>query len=68
MVQAELDQCKNDICSYSEALLPSHPSLKLVANSEQCLSKHVSRRLITMEKIREHKVSNTIALHEEWKE
>ncbi|XP_074606384.1 tRNA (guanine(10)-N(2))-methyltransferase TRMT11-like isoform X2 [Acropora palmata] len=44
--------------SYSEALLPSHPSLKLVANSEQCLSKHVSRRLITMEKIREHKIED----------
>ncbi|XP_068737691.1 tRNA (guanine(10)-N2)-methyltransferase homolog isoform X1 [Montipora capricornis] len=44
--------------SYSEALIPSHPCLKLVANSEQCLSKHVSRRLITMEKIKEHKTGD----------
>lgn len=44
--------------SYSEALIPSHPCLKLVANSEQCLSRHVSRRLITMEKVKEHKIGH----------
>ncbi|XP_078384389.1 tRNA (guanine(10)-N(2))-methyltransferase TRMT11-like isoform X2 [Oculina patagonica] len=37
---------------------PSHPCLKLVANSEQCLSRNVSRRLITMEKVKEHKVGS----------
>ena len=41
---------------YSEELIPSHPCLKLVSNSEQCLSRHVSRRLITMEKVKENKV------------
>ncbi|KAJ7370621.1 tRNA methyltransferase 11 [Desmophyllum pertusum] len=41
---------------YSEALIPSHPCLRLVANSEQCLSRNVSRRLITMEKVKEHTV------------
>lgn len=45
-----------NICSYSEALIPSHPCLRLVANSEQCLSRNVSRRLITMEKVKEHTV------------
>ncbi|KAL9961722.1 hypothetical protein ACROYT_G030722 [Oculina patagonica] len=44
--------------SYSEAFIPSHPCLKLVANSEQCLSRNVSRRLITMEKVKEHKVGS----------
>lgn len=44
--------------SYSEALIPSHPCLKLVANSEQCLSRHVSRRLITMEKVKQHKIGH----------
>lgn len=46
------------LCSYSEALIPSHPCLRLVANSEQCLSRNVSRRLITMEKVKEHKVNS----------
>ena len=35
---------------YSEALIPSHPCLSLVASSEQHLQRHVARRLITMEK------------------
>ena len=35
---------------YSEEKLPRHPSLKLVANCEQILSTHISRRLIVMEK------------------
>ncbi|XP_008201367.1 tRNA (guanine(10)-N2)-methyltransferase homolog [Tribolium castaneum] len=37
---------------YSEAGLPSHPCLKLVANSEQILTKITSRRLLTFEKVR----------------
>lgn len=36
---------------YSEANLPVHPCLKMVANSEQILSAHISRRLLTYEKI-----------------
>lgn len=42
--------------SYAEEYIPSHPCLRLVANSEQCLSRNVSRRLITMEKIKEHTI------------
>lgn len=38
---------------YSENGLPAHPCLKLVGNSEQVLSKHTSRRLLTYEKINE---------------
>lgn len=45
---------------YSEELIPSHPCLKLVSNSEQCLSRHVSRRLITMEKIKENKLEDPL--------
>ncbi|XP_022826153.1 tRNA (guanine(10)-N2)-methyltransferase homolog [Spodoptera litura] len=36
---------------YQESQLPSHPCLKLVANSEQVLSKLAARRLLTYEKI-----------------
>lgn len=39
--------------TYTEDGLPSHPCLKLVANSEQVLSKLTSRRLLTFEKIEE---------------
>lgn len=35
---------------YMEESLPSHPCLKLVANTEQVLSKFTSRRLLTFEK------------------
>ncbi|CAH3123253.1 unnamed protein product [Porites lobata] len=45
---------------YSEELIPSHPCLKLVSNSEQCLSRHVSRRLITMEKVKENKLEDPL--------
>nr|CAD7402444.1 unnamed protein product [Timema poppensis] len=38
---------------YDEEKLPSHPCLKLVANSEQILSTYTSRRLITLEKLQE---------------
>lgn len=38
---------------YSDEGLPSHLSMKLVANSEQVLSKYTSRRLLTFEKIEE---------------
>ncbi|KAF9406510.1 hypothetical protein HW555_013153 [Spodoptera exigua] len=36
---------------YQESQLPSHPCLKLVANSEQVLSKLAARRLLTYEKV-----------------
>ncbi|XP_072029673.1 tRNA (guanine(10)-N(2))-methyltransferase homolog [Amphiura filiformis] len=35
---------------YTDDMIPHHPCLKLVANSEQILTSMVSRRLITMEK------------------
>ncbi|GBP89335.1 tRNA (guanine(10)-N2)-methyltransferase homolog [Eumeta japonica] len=38
---------------YDESMLPSHPCLKLVANSEQILTKLTARRLLTYEKISE---------------
>ena len=36
---------------YSDDKLPSHPNLKLVANCEQWLSTHTSRRCLVMEKV-----------------
>lgn len=42
--------------SYSEEMVPLHPCLRLISNSEQTLSSHTSRRLITMEKIKEPEV------------
>ncbi|RZC34191.1 tRNA (guanine(10)-N2)-methyltransferase -like, partial [Asbolus verrucosus] len=42
---------------YQESGLPSHPCLKLVANSEQVLTKITSRRLLTFEKIRHPSVT-----------
>ncbi|XP_037087247.1 tRNA (guanine(10)-N2)-methyltransferase homolog [Pollicipes pollicipes] len=38
---------------YAADRLPGHPCLRLVANSEQPLTRHSSRRLLTMEKWRE---------------
>nr|CAI5823397.1 unnamed protein product [Callosobruchus analis] len=38
---------------YTESVLPQHPCLQLVSNSEQTLSKVTSRRLLTFEKARE---------------
>ncbi|XP_058422328.1 tRNA (guanine(10)-N2)-methyltransferase homolog isoform X8 [Diceros bicornis minor] len=37
---------------YVEEMVPSHPCLKLISNCEQKLSSHTSRRLITMEKVK----------------
>lgn len=42
---------------YTEEIIPRHPCLKLISNCEQMLSSHTSRRLITMEKVKEFKVS-----------
>lgn len=41
---------------YCEEMIPLHPCLRLVSNCEQTLSSHTSRRLITMEKIKEPEV------------
>ncbi|XP_031757878.1 tRNA (guanine(10)-N2)-methyltransferase homolog isoform X3 [Xenopus tropicalis] len=38
---------------YTEEVLPRHPCLKLISNCEQMLSSHTSRRLITMEKVKD---------------
>ncbi|XP_014348366.1 tRNA (guanine(10)-N2)-methyltransferase homolog isoform X2 [Latimeria chalumnae] len=38
---------------YTEEIIPQHPCLKLISNCEQTLSSHTSRRLITMEKVKE---------------
>jgi tRNA (guanine10-N2)-methyltransferase len=40
---------------YDPSLLPQHPCLRLVANSEQPLSGSISRRLVTMEKVEPYK-------------
>ncbi|KAL9864860.1 tRNA (guanine(10)-N(2))-methyltransferase TRMT11 isoform 2-T2 [Geothlypis trichas] len=40
---------------YTEDIIPRHPCLKLISNCEQLLSSHTSRRLITMEKVKEFK-------------
>lgn len=50
---------------YNEDGLPKHPCLELVANSEQILNTHTSRRLLTYEKLVEfnedvHLVTNSI--------
>ncbi len=41
------------IVTYDESLLPTHPCFKLFSNDEQQLNRTVSRRLLTMVKIRE---------------
>uniref|UniRef100_A0A3Q3GZU3 tRNA (guanine(10)-N(2))-methyltransferase TRMT11 n=1 Tax=Kryptolebias marmoratus TaxID=37003 RepID=A0A3Q3GZU3_KRYMA len=38
---------------YSDEMIPGHPCLRQISNCEQALSSHTSRRLITMEKIKE---------------
>ncbi|KAF3691652.1 tRNA (guanine(10)-N2)-methyltransferase -like protein [Channa argus] len=38
---------------YCDEMVPLHPCLRLISNCEQTLSSHTSRRLITMEKIKE---------------
>eukprot|EP00924_Labyrinthula_sp_SR-Ha-C_P012562 snap_masked-scaffold_10-processed-gene-10.26-mRNA-1 protein AED:0.22 eAED:0.22 QI:0/0/0/0.33/1/1/3/0/519 len=43
-----------NVQNYSDNILPKHKCLKLISNSEDCLTTKYSRRLITMKKIREH--------------
>ncbi|MBV95080.1 tRNA (guanine(10)-N2)-methyltransferase, partial [Eschrichtius robustus] len=44
---------------YTEEMVPWHPCLKLISNCEQKLSSHTSRRLITMEKVKEFEGSTS---------
>ncbi|XP_065844049.1 tRNA (guanine(10)-N2)-methyltransferase homolog [Oscarella lobularis] len=46
---------------YEPSLIPVHPGLKLIANSEQVISGHASRRLLTMEKTTESKNDATVS-------
>jgi tRNA (guanine10-N2)-methyltransferase len=41
---------------YSEERLPMHPCFHLVANSEQALTTYTSRRLLTLEKVKDPQV------------
>jgi hypothetical protein len=50
--------------TYSEAEVPSHPALALVANSEQILTSRYSRRLITMQKLGAYDSVAATAFHE----
>ncbi|XP_018612480.1 tRNA (guanine(10)-N(2))-methyltransferase TRMT11 [Scleropages formosus] len=47
---------------YRDEIVPQHPCLRLVSNCEQTLSSHTSRRLITMEKVKEVEDSDELAL------
>jgi len=50
---------------YDPSLLPEHPCLQLLTNSEQILTNHSSRRLITMEKIMEpEEAENSAIIHD----
>ncbi|CAL8248226.1 unnamed protein product [Lota lota] len=45
---------------YRDEMVPLHPCLKMISNSEQTLSSHTSRRLITMEKFKEPEESDAL--------
>ena len=47
-----------DVGNYEDDLLPRHPCLKVIANSEDFISMNVSRRLITMEKVAEYQLKD----------
>ncbi|KAG2435965.1 hypothetical protein HYH02_011679 [Chlamydomonas schloesseri] len=49
--------------TYSEAEVPGHPALRLVANSEQILTMRYSRRLVTMEKVCPYDAAAAAAYH-----
>ncbi|XP_015205046.1 tRNA (guanine(10)-N2)-methyltransferase homolog isoform X2 [Lepisosteus oculatus] len=46
---------------YKEEIIPQHPCLKLISNCEQTLSSHTSRRLVTMEKLKEFEDADGLA-------
>ena len=43
--------CEN---RHGELEVPEHPCLELISNSEEKLQTHVSRRLVTMRKVKEY--------------
>uniref|UniRef100_A0A4W5L9J9 Uncharacterized protein n=1 Tax=Hucho hucho TaxID=62062 RepID=A0A4W5L9J9_9TELE len=49
------------VCRYCEEMVPLNACLRLVSNCEQTLSSHTSRRLITMEKIKEPEETDALA-------
>lgn len=49
---------------YDPGEIPGHPALQLVSNSEQVLSTRYSRRLITMEKVRQYNAAEAAAFHQ----
>ncbi|KAG7270741.1 hypothetical protein CRUP_010574 [Coryphaenoides rupestris] len=50
---------------YCVEMVPGHPCLRVVSNSEQTLSSHTSRRLITMEKVKEPEESDLLVVMSE---
>ncbi|RVE62468.1 hypothetical protein OJAV_G00157260 [Oryzias javanicus] len=46
---------------YCDEMVPLHPCLQIISNCEQTLSSHTSRRLITMEKVKEPEESDSSA-------
>ncbi|XP_028327486.1 tRNA (guanine(10)-N(2))-methyltransferase TRMT11 [Gouania willdenowi] len=46
---------------YCDEVVPLHPCLRLISNCEQTLSSHTSRRLITMEKIKDPEELDSLA-------
>uniref|UniRef100_A0A3P9LEE7 tRNA (guanine(10)-N(2))-methyltransferase TRMT11 n=1 Tax=Oryzias latipes TaxID=8090 RepID=A0A3P9LEE7_ORYLA len=46
---------------YCDEMVPVHPCLQIISNCEQTLSSQTSRRLITMEKVKEPEESDIIA-------
>jgi tRNA (guanine10-N2)-methyltransferase len=52
------------ITTYDESLLPVHPCFELFSNDEQILNRTVSRRLLTMVKIRESKHNEKAQVNE----
>jgi tRNA (guanine10-N2)-methyltransferase len=52
------------IVTYDESLLPTHPCFQLFSNSEQQLNRTVSRRLLTMIKIRESNTNEKAQVNE----
>uniref|UniRef100_A0A1A8ITF8 tRNA (guanine(10)-N(2))-methyltransferase TRMT11 n=1 Tax=Nothobranchius kuhntae TaxID=321403 RepID=A0A1A8ITF8_NOTKU len=52
---------RSSLNRYCEEMIPHHACLQLVSNCEQMLSSHTSRRLITMEKIKDPKELDGLA-------
>lgn len=61
-VEIETDDSFFSRNDYKESLIPAHPCLKLIANSEQTLCGLTTRRLVTYEKIANYSPENTEAV------